>query len=46
MLDKKIAIDVNGNKFEIQDDEIPDTFQVGITACEGINRFYDFEIVE
>ena len=46
ILDKKIAIDVNGNIFEVADEEIPDCCHVGITACEGINRFYDFEIIE
>ncbi len=46
MLDKKIYIDINGNAFEVENEEIPDTFHLGITACEGINRFYNFEIVE
>ena len=37
---------VNGEYLEVPVDDLPqDTFWVGITACEGINRFYNL-IVE
>lgn len=41
---KKLYIDINGNKIEAEDPNFPDEFHVGITACEGPNRFYDMTI--
>lgn len=32
--------------FEMDVDFLPEEFHVGITACEGINRFYDFAITQ
>lgn len=44
--DKKLKITMNGEYFEVENPEIPDEFHVGITACEGLNRFYDLIIDE
>jgi len=41
ILNKKIVADINGNRIEVEHVDIPETFHVGITACEGINRFYE-----
>lgn len=43
---KKFIITVNGQTLEVENDEIPKSFHVGITACEGINRFYNLTIEE
>ena len=42
--DRAIGVRVNGHSFEIHCGELPERVHVGITACEGINRFYDFSI--
>ena len=42
--DKKLYICVNDKNFVAEHDDIPEQMQVGITACEGINRFYEFEV--
>lgn len=44
VLDKKIVANINGRTIIAESDDIPDTFHVGLTACEGINKFYDFVI--
>ena len=36
----KITVTVNGESFTVTHPEIPGECHVGITACEGINRFY------
>lgn len=38
----KLDISLDGNSFSVKADCVPDEFYAGITACEGINRFYDF----
>ena len=43
---KIIKIDINGNKLKLEIPNFPEQFRAGITACEGINRFYEFAIVE
>ena len=40
----KLTVLINGQLLEVQHDSIPEAFHVGITACEGLNRFYDFRI--
>lgn len=42
----KIAVDINGNSFEVENSDIPESFNVGVTACEGPNKFYEFTIEE
>jgi hypothetical protein len=39
-----MKISCNGKEFGYTDDSLPKEFYVGITGCEGINRFYDFKI--
>jgi len=43
---KKISICVNGNSSDVENEDFPENFCVGITACEGANKFYEFEIEE
>lgn len=41
----KISVAVNGVPLEIEGEGLPmDGARVGITACEGINRFYDLTV--
>lgn len=42
--DKKLLIRVNDNLFEAEHEEFPSQMHVGITACEGNNQFYEFEV--
>ena len=44
--EKQLFIEVNDQKFTVINEDIPKTFHIGITACEGINRFYEFSIQE
>lgn len=41
---QKLYIRVNDQSFVAQHEEIPEQMHVGITACEGINQFYEFEV--
>lgn len=41
---KQLTISVDGHVFGYQEDSLPDEFYAGVTACEGINRLYDFSI--
>ena len=40
---KRLKIQVDGHYFEISIPELPETAYVGLTACEGINRFYSLK---
>jgi len=42
--EKKLLIDVNGFGLTAEHPDIPESFHIGITACEGINRFYSFTL--
>lgn len=42
--DKVITIKVDGNELGCTDVDLSDDFYVGITGCEGINRFYNFKV--
>ena len=42
--DKKLIIRVNDETFVAEHKEIPKQMHVGITACEGVNQFYEFEV--
>ena len=44
--EKELYVDIDGHYITVPHDEIPETFHVGITACEGFNRFYEFSIEE
>ncbi|MFA7172969.1 MAG: hypothetical protein WC340_06065 [Kiritimatiellia bacterium] len=39
-----MIVSCNGKKFGYVDATIPEAFYVGITGCEGVNRFYDFQV--
>jgi hypothetical protein len=41
---KELKISCGENSFSFFADALPDSYFVGLTACEGVNRFYDFEI--
>jgi hypothetical protein len=41
---KTLTISVAGHTFGYIEDALPDSFYVGITGCEGLNRFYDFTV--
>ena len=43
---KTIYVDMNGHCLSVSHPDIPEKIHVGITACEGINRFYTFYIEE
>ena len=43
ILHKKVIAFVNDVKLEVEHTEILSDFYIGITACEGSNRFYDFK---
>ena len=42
--EKKLLIRVNNETFTAEHDDIPSKMHVGITACEGMNQFYEFEV--
>lgn len=44
VLADRLKMWVNGEYLETQVEGLPDEFYIGFTACEGINRFYTFEI--
>lgn len=37
-----LTMAVDGHEFGYVEDNLPESFYVGITGCEGRNRFYDF----
>ncbi len=42
--DKILVVIVDGHEFGYLDNSLPNEFYVGITGCEGTNRFYNIEI--
>ena len=42
--DKRIVVRVNDETVVAESPDIPEAFHVGLTACEGIDRFFDFTI--
>lgn len=40
----RVSVRVENHEFGYLDETLPDEFYVGITGCEGVNRFYDFEV--
>ena len=40
----KITAKMCGQVVEVEDSEIPESFHVGITACEGVNKFTELTI--
>ena len=41
---KQLTVTIDGHEFGYLDESLPEEFHVGITGCEGVNRFYDFEL--
>lgn len=41
---KMMTVFVDGHEMGYMDESLPDEFYVGITGCEGVNRFYDFAV--
>lgn len=44
ILDKRFVVTVNGQSGTVEHEDIPESFHVGITACEGVNHFYEMSI--
>lgn len=40
----QIEISANGNTFSYAELQLPKSFYVGLTACEGVNRFWNFSV--
>lgn len=43
--EKALHIRMNDKSFTAIHEELPPMMHVGITACEGVNRFYEMEII-
>lgn len=43
---KTITADIGGHIVSCEHPDIPDEFHIGVTACEGHNRFFDFIVEE
>ena len=41
-----LTVNCDGKTFGYRDDHLPDSYYVGVTGCEGRNRFYDFSVTE
>lgn len=46
ILDKALWVRVNGQELTVDIPDLPEKAHVGLTACEGINRFYSLKIEE
>ena len=44
VLEDKLQISLYGQDMEFPISGLPSSFRCGITACEGVNRFYSFEV--
>ena len=44
--DKMLLIDIDGKRFSVRVEDMPEKFWVGAALCEGINRLYDLQINE
>ena len=44
ILGDRILVNINGHESEAVCPDLPSEFHVGFTACEGINKFYNFSI--
>ena len=41
---KQLSVTIDGHTFGYLDEALPKTTHVGITGCEGVNRFYDITV--
>ena len=46
VLEQMLDISMEGHHVLVRAEKLPKEFHVGITMCEGINRFYEFSIKE
>jgi len=44
MVGKVFRVNADGHEFDVPCEYLPDEYYVGITACEGVCRFYDFSV--
>lgn len=44
--DGTLNVNMNGHCLSVKNSDFPKHMHVGVTACEGINRFYSFDIEE
>lgn len=44
VLEDSLEVSLCGHQDTVKVERLPKTFRAGITACEGVNRFYSFEI--
>lgn len=42
--DHRMVVSLEGHRLAVEGIDLPDFFHVGITACEGINRFWSLDI--
>lgn len=42
--DGEMSVEMNGRSFTVKHEKMPKEFFFGITACEGINRFYSLTV--
>ncbi len=42
----KLEISLMGESYTVKCDELPDSFHIGFTACEGICEFGEFSVKE
>lgn len=41
---KQMSVTIDGHTFGYTDESLPGTAYVGVTGCEGVNRFYDLTV--
>ena len=41
---KMLLTDIDGKRFSVRIEDMPEKFWVGATLCEGVNRLYDMQI--
>ena len=44
ILDGAVSATINGHEIRVDCPDLPKQFHVGFTACEGVNRFYNYAI--
>lgn len=42
--EREMTVEMNGVRFSVSHPRMPEEFYFGITACEGINRFYNLTV--
>ncbi len=39
-----LSVDVDGRSFRLRVEDLPESFHIGVTGCEGIVRLYDYTV--